>query len=312
MKTTLWILTFLMAGLLATTASADGLPALGVDVGPAGLGDERVRYVAEPDDGNTLLMQIERETATLLAARPLRGAYEIPVVAYDGTAGGLSADGTTLLLITPRKRFPRAKTTFAVFDTQSLRLRRTLTLRGDYSFDALSPRGRWLYLIHYTAPKDRLQYEVVVLDLRTGKIHSDPIVDPREPNEKMNGNPLTRVESSDGRWAYTLYEGTEHPFVHALDTAQREARCIDLDWLHGRKDLWQLRFALREDGRELSVRQPGRDPVAVVDTRTFEAARPSAAGVGSWPKTGLSLLALLAVTGTIAYVVRARRRSPAS
>ena len=37
------------------------------------------------------------------------------------------------------------------------------------------------------------------------------------------------------RGPYTLYEGTEHPFVHALDTIHRDACCIDLDWLHGRK-----------------------------------------------------------------------------
>jgi hypothetical protein len=309
MKTTLLILTLVTAALYAPVANADGLPVVGVEANPEGLGGEALRYEALPDDGNTFVQRIDRGSGTLLASRSLRGRFEIPIVAYDGSASGLSADGRTLVLIAPRPRFPRARTTFAVLDAAKLKLRKKLTLHGDYSFDALSPRGRWMYLIHYTSRTDRLQYEVVALDLRTGKLQPDPIVDPRAPNEKMNGHPLTRATSPDGRWAYTLYEGAEHPFVHALDTARRDARCIDLDWLHGRKGLWELRFALRDEGRELTVKPPRSDAVAVIDTGTFEARRPAAAGIGSWPMTGLSVLGLLAAIGALIYVVRTRSRS---
>ena len=46
----------------------------------------------------------------------------------------------------------------------------------------------------------------------------------------MRGQPLTRATSPDGRWAYTLYDGAgKEPFIHALDTSTRSARCIDLD-----------------------------------------------------------------------------------
>jgi hypothetical protein len=304
MKTTLLILTVLAAGLLTSPASADGLPVVGVDAPPGGVGGD-VRYVALADERNTFVERTERGTGTLLGSRILDGRFEIPVVAYDGSAGGLSSDGKTLVLIKPRPRFPRAQTKFAVLDALSLRLRKTITLRGDYSFDALSPAGRWMFLVHYTSPKDPVQYEVVALDLRSGKLDPDPIVDPREPDERMNGHPLTRATSADGRWAYTLYEGTEHPFVHALDTSRRDARCIDLDWLHGRKGLWGLRFALRDEDRQLAVREPGGEFVAVVDTKTFEASRPSAAGA-AWPKTGLSALALLLVLAALIYVVRTR------
>jgi hypothetical protein len=308
MKKTLMILTALTAGLLPASASADGLPVVGVDALPGGVGGD-VRFIALPDEQNTFVERTERGTGTLLGSRILRGRFEIPVVAYDGSAGGLSADGKTLVLIRPRPRFPRAETTFAVLDAGSLELRKTIRLRGDYSFDALSPDGRWMYLIHYTAPKDALQYEVRALDLRTGRLEPKPIVDKREPDEKMNGHPVTRATSSNGRWAYTLYEGGEHPFVHALDTTRRDARCIDLHWLTGRKGLRELRLALKKEGRELTVRSRGGETVAVVDTRTFEASPPSAAGPGSWPKTGLSAIALLVVVGGLVYVVRARSRS---
>jgi hypothetical protein len=33
----------------------------------------------------------------------------------------------------------------------------------------------------------------------TGKLQPEPIVDPRNPGEQMNGDPLTRLESPDGR-----------------------------------------------------------------------------------------------------------------
>jgi hypothetical protein len=83
---------------------------------------------------------------------------------------------------------------------------------------------------------------------------------------------------SGRRWAYTLYAETEHPFVHALDTVERDTRCVDLDWLTGRRDLPSLRLSLGSNGRDLSVRAEGGEAVAVVDTRSFEAALPLSEG----------------------------------
>jgi hypothetical protein len=86
----------------------------------------------------------------------LRGRFGIPVVAYDSTAGGVSADGRTLVLIRPRARFPRTDTTFAVMSAKPLlRLRRIVRLPGDFSYDALSPDGNSLFLINYISPPTR-------------------------------------------------------------------------------------------------------------------------------------------------------------
>jgi hypothetical protein len=117
----------------------------------------------------------------------------------------------------------------------------------------------------------------------------------------MNGNPLTRATSPDGRWAYTLYEGTEHPFVHALDTANRSARCIDLDWLHGHRDLWGMRFVVSPDGEELRVRS-GERTVAVVDTETWAAAAETGAERDGWSPWVYVVLfgALLVAAGLVA------------
>jgi hypothetical protein len=124
----------------------------------------------------------------------------------------------------------------------------------------------------------------------------------------MNGIPLTRAMSPDGRWAYTLYDGTEHPFVHALDTTGRSARCIDLDWLHGRRDLWQLRFSMSDGGRELSVRS-GKKTVAVVDTKTFAAATGVDADDGRSPWVFVVGIGLLLAAAAGLYVVASRRRA---
>src|SRR5919197_1376901 len=84
----------------------------------------------------------------------LAGTFSVPAVAYDGSASGLSADGRTLVLIRPHHGFPRARTTFAVLDPKRLRLRRVLRLRGDFSFDAISPDGALMYLIQYVSRRN--------------------------------------------------------------------------------------------------------------------------------------------------------------
>jgi len=99
-------------------------------------------------------------------------------------------------------------------------------------------------------------------------------VDPREHDEAMRGAPLSRATSPDGRWAYTLYDGAGGaPFVHALDTSKRRARCIDLPMLAGRQDLSQLRLTATSRGAGLEIGTAGR-PLALVDARTFRVTVP--------------------------------------
>lgn len=314
MRARILIPTMLAAALFAPAAGADGLPVVGVDVGPTGVTNPGVahRYVALPSGKSTVVARVERGTGEVRGFRTIPGRLTIPAVAYDGSSAGLSADGTTLVLLAPRSGFPRKTTTFALLDAENLRERSRLTLRGDFSFDAMSPDARWLYLIQYTSPDDPLQYSVRALDSQTGSLHPKPIVDPREPGEAMNGNPLTRAMSPDGRWAYTLYEGTEHPFIHALDTANRSARCIDLDWLHGHKDLWGMRFVVSPDGGDLRVRS-GEKTVALVDTQTWAAATGAERddGWSPWVYVLLGGGVLLAV-GALAYRSTRRRASSTS
>jgi hypothetical protein len=310
MRAAIFTAVVLGSTLFAPAAVADGLPVQDVEVGQTGVEhpSEPVRYVAVNAGRQTVVHRIRVNGGQVQRSGVLRGRYTIPAVAYDGSAAGLSSDGTTLVLIAPRTTFPRKQTAFAVLDATRLRLQKKLTLRGDFSFDALSPNARWLYLIHYTSAVDPVRYEVRALDLLNGKLHPEPIVDRREPDEDMNGHPLTRATSPDGRWAYTLYEGSEHPFVHALDTVNRDARCIDLDWLHGRKDLWKLRFALDSKDGKLSVRSRDK-AVALVDTRTFEASVPRARSAAVWPWLLLPAAGFFLAAGLLAYRASRRTRS---
>ena len=284
----------LIAALAAPAAYADGLPVLGVDVGADGVtvpGSD-ARFVALGTPRGTVVARIALRGARVQTFRYLNGRYTVPAVAYDGSVGGLSASGRTLVLLVPRVTFPRERTRLRVLDAATLRIRETIDLRGDYSFDAISPDGAWLFLIHYVSPDDPTHYEVRGYDVRRGRMLAEPIVDPDEAAEEMRGNPLTRTTSPDGRWAYTLYDGNGKPFVHALDTVGRTARCLDLDALAGR-DLNGARLVL--DGSSVTVQLRGRT-LAVVGNDVAAAGLP-------WAPLGAGVLAALVA----AAIVRRRR-----
>lgn len=254
-------------------ARGDGLPVGNVDVGAEGVvaQDGSNRYVALPAGaGATVVARIDPEGGTVRRSRWLREPLTIPGVALDGTADGLSADGRRLVLIRPRQLgdFPLRRTRLVALDARTLRVRRRITLRGDFSFDALSPDGRRLFLVNYTDPGDPRKYVVRSYDLVGGHLERGAIVDAREPDEDMRGYPATRVTTTDGRWAYTLYDGGGEPFVHALDTVGRRAFCIDLPMLADVEDPQMLRLWLREGSLEV-VDDDRR--AAVIDTRTMDA-----------------------------------------
>jgi hypothetical protein len=311
--------TIIALSLLAvpSTAAPDGLP-LPVDSSPSGVEDAsgKWRFLAMPRQGRTAVMVQQVSRGDLIQSNLLRGHFVVPAVAYDGSASGLSANGHRLVLIQPRTRFPRPDTTFAVLDARGLRVRRTLRLKGDFSFDALSPDGRLLYLIQYLSRRDPTQYQVRVYDLRRRRLAPEPIVDPREEPGEMYGLPITRAVSPDGRWAYTLYDGQEHPFIHALDTTGRRAVCIDLDALHGVRGLYDLRLEVAPSGHTLSV-VGKRGPLAHVDVGSWRVSSPAARhprgdeGGTPWLFVG-GLAALLALGGVIAASRRSRRGGAAA
>jgi hypothetical protein len=311
--------TVVIAAIAAGAAQADGLPGPGVDAGPEGVEElaGAARYVTMRAGAGTVAVRVEQRGGRVTASRFLRGRFAIPVVAYDGSAAGVSADGRTLVLVRPRQTFPRAATTFAVLDAARLKIREIVTLRGDFSFDALSPDGRLLYVVQYVSPRDFTRYRVRAFDLAAGRLLRKPIVDPRE-TATMRGSPVTRETSPDGRWAYTLYDGAGgHPFIHALDTAARRAVCIDLHALAGFKRIYDVRMRVAADGSAITVHDRG-DPIAVVDASTFRVSaprpaptpRPTRATGDDGPPTWFFVPpAVLVLAAGLTLVLRSRRRT---
>jgi hypothetical protein len=304
-----------LLGLVAPSALAAGGPALPVQ-GGAGVSapGSDLHYVAVKARRDTVVQRV-RGDGSVERSRLIRGAYGVPGAAYDGTNTGLSFDESTLVLAPMRPS--AARTRLLVLDGRSLRPRGAVVLPGYFTVDAVSPDGRWMYLIRYRSVRDN-DYEVRAYDLVRQRLLAEPVVDPREPDEKMQGLPMTRTVSPDGRWAYTLYGNPDGaPFVHALDTARRTAACIDLDDL-SMEDASDAKLSL--SGASLRVVGPA-GPLAIVDTRTFAVRRPGAApaparrvssvddgGGSSWPLAFLVLVPL----GGLAIVARRRRHAPSA
>jgi hypothetical protein len=251
--------------------AAKGGPAPGVSVGWDGTVDasNAVRYVAMPAAKTTAVAAVRTSDGRVLRYATIRGAYGIPLVAFDGTAEGISTDGKTLVLAD--LGVDQSRTRFAVLSTATLRLKKAITLPGLWAYDALSPDGRTLYATQYLGTEANARYNVRAVSLVTGKPVGSAIIDRREPDEQMNGSPWARTRTADGAWAYTLYakpNGTG--FVHALDTAKRRAFCVDLPWRSTLQRFSAVRLSLADGGRSLELAKPGGNRLAVVDTTTFK------------------------------------------
>jgi hypothetical protein len=301
-------------GLAAPGAHAAGGPVPPVQ-GHAGVSapGSSLNWVALRAGHDTVLQRVRSNTGFVERSRVIRGSYGIPGAAYDGTNTGISFDEHTLVLAGLGAR----PTRLLVVDGRSLRPRARLTFRDHLTVDAVSPDGRWLYLVRYRSVRDN-DYEVRAYDLVRRRMLPAPIVDPREPDEKMQGLPMTRAVSADGRWAYTLYANPDGaPFIHALDTQARTAACIDLDDVSN-ETIGEARLSL--SGGTLRV-VGAAGPEALVDTRTFAVRRPGAPAAPAPPRRAASaddggpsswLFALLVLVPLTGLAIVARRRRHAS
>jgi hypothetical protein len=343
------VLVVAICALAAGRAAADGFGVTGAAPDGVTAAGSPYRYVALTPGAKPARTVVERLTVDggeVDRWWHLAGAFFVPAVAYDRSGSGLSADGRTLVLAGMPRRYPPKTSEFAIVRTD-LFLRhprrpgqdrpehaiRRIELPGMYSFDAISPDGSRIYLIHTFTRGNRIlnHYEVRALDTASGRLQPDPIVDPEEPDEQMQGLPVSRAMSANGRWAYTLYApmGKDgEPFVHALDTARGAAVCVDLPQLEGRRDQFMLRLRLQGDGDRLMVvgrREDGagpieaagpRHPVLEIDTESFAVSRPEPIATASsggvpWLPIGLGAAALAAVAiWRLARWQRAPRRPP--
>jgi hypothetical protein len=260
-----------IVGATALAATAAG-PAPSVMQGRPGIqvaGGAHVLATARAN-GTTKVALVRDDDGKILRSRVLAGKLGVPMITFSGVVEGTFANGRRLVLASSIYE-DRSFTTFVTLDTRSLAPLRTIKLRGSFAFDALSPNGRRLYVTQFpNGLNGPIRYDVRSLNLATGRLDPGTIVDKTEPGEVMAGIAMSRAWSPDRSWAYTLYNGLEsHSFVHALDTKNRRARCLDLPW-HGnlQNGLERIRMAVDRAGM-LTLTQRGVGVLARIDTKTL-------------------------------------------
>lgn len=316
------LLVLAAALILTPLALAAGGPDPGVLQAGSGItgANGAVRFVTLQAGSVTTLEAIATNGGGIINTALIRGGWGIPLVDFNGSVGGLSTNGRTLVLgptgfgtCKPDGCSPlRRATSFQVVNPKTLRHRATVTLRGDYAFDALSPNGQRLYLIHHLSAANLDKYVVRAYDLTRHRLLPGAIADRTQRGWLMQGMPMARATSADGRYAYTLYANPGgYPFVHALDAVAGHAHCIGIPWtnVQSQGDLDLLK--LSADGRQLSVGRingpiAGRRMYFNVDTHSYRITPIKAAPDSGFPWWTLSLLAL---AFPAAVVVVARKRS---
>jgi hypothetical protein len=216
--------------LSASPALADGGPGPGVLTGGAGVvsANGQVRWVTVVDSANreTTVEALQTKGGNVLQSASLAGAWGIPLVAYDGTAGGLSRNNQTLVLAQANVVQQTKDTRFQIVDPKVLGSIE-ISLPGSFSYDALSPNGRLLYLIQHVSQSNANAYRVRAYDVATQRLLPGAIADRTQRGWTMQGTPVARTESPNGRFVYTLYQNPGgYPFVHELDTVRAKAHCV--------------------------------------------------------------------------------------
>ena len=225
-----------------------------------------VRYATAISGIHTVLEATDRD-GRVIRSKLLRGSWGIPLVAFDGTAEGLTRNGRALILTSPGNAGPETKRSwFLVVDTGRFRVLRTIGLKGSFSFDALSPNARYVYLIeHLWSSESTPRYRVRAYDLQRQRLLARVISDKTSWETDMAGFPVSRL--THGGWAYTLYGAVgPRPFIHALDLKNAIAVCIDMPWKYQPNKVFD--FRLRRDGDgHLVVTGPRGRALAVVDMK---------------------------------------------
>lgn len=155
------------------------------------------------------------------------------------------------------------------------------------------------------------RYTVRAYDIRAGRLLPGVIADKSDGEWRMNGLPATRIQTGDGGWAYTLYQGGEDgAFVHALDTRSRTAHCVDIPGMTNR-NVMSMRLRLTDGEGRLVIRSGAR-AVAAIDTHTLElvSARAPAAPSSSSSNRAAWAIGSVVVLLAGAGLVGVRRRMP--
>jgi len=160
-------------------------------------------------------------------ATTIDGAWRLPTFAMDALPIGVSVSRSTVVLVEDSARAGAKTTRFAVLHLPFRKPVRIVEIAGTFTYDAVSPDGSTIYVIEHLAAPPEGHYQVRAVDVVSGALKTGVIVDKTNIGEAMAGWPVAQLRREDGL-VLTLYRGAEHPFIHALDSVQGFAVCIDL------------------------------------------------------------------------------------
>jgi hypothetical protein len=289
---------FVAALFAAPAAAADG-PGPGAIQGGSGVvgPDAGLRYVAVAAAPGqwTLLEAISTRDGMVRSSTSLYGDWGLPQMVGGNS---LSHDGSTLVFAETQISSEQSK--FLVYNPRTMNYLGGIVLKGMFTFDALSPDGSRLYLIEQPYG-DGVHYVVRAYDLKRGRLLPGRIADRTQKSWVMQGYPITRTASSDGRWVYTLYSNPGgYAFVHALDTVRGVAHCVGLP-VTDQNGLYNVVLTLH--GKRLAVHWRSGRPWYDIDTTTWRVSPASS----SFPWWTLSF-AVLPLAAVGALLLRKRRR----
>jgi hypothetical protein len=201
-------------------------------------------------DGRVFVSAARAKSGTTVAryALPSGRLLGVTRVPWRVVLQAVSADGRRVVLGgvgTPRS------TRLVVLDRY--RVARTVTLRGAYESETVSPDGTKLFLIHWL--KNR--YELKLYDFAERRLLATPTLEPDGSLEKMVGQAWTGVATRNGRWLLTLYvKGDGTAFVHALDLVRGVGHCLDVPGHAGPLEIGAATLVLSPDEKRLYVANP--------------------------------------------------------
>lgn len=195
---------------------------------PMGVPAERWQYVVSATTSgdatrvDELVIQPDLPT---WRSRSIDGTWRLPRIGRDSLPVGVSADGSTMVLVQDAPRGDGTSARFAVLaDNDPARV---IELPGSLGFDALSPDGSILYVVEHLPAPPEGRYQVRAVDLPGGVMREAIIVDKRNLDATMGGWPITQAPHASGV-VFTLYRGAMYPFIHALNTREAWAVCLVL------------------------------------------------------------------------------------
>ena len=297
-------LALLVCLVAAPAALADGPPQYAAQ-GGAGVSTPNgaVHYVAIPGFGATTMVESIGRDGSVWNWPSFVGSWGIPMITYRD-ASGLSRNGRSLFLQSTAFAGP---TSFLVVNTRTMRMRDLFTLKGSYSFDALSPDASKLYLTQRVDSSNYSRYVVRAYDLKTHTLVPGRIADRTQKSWVMQGDAVTRTTSPGGRWVYTLFMNSGGtPFIHALDTVKGVAHCIGIPWASAdQSGLYNVVLSLH--GRQIAMHWRSGRSWLNIDTASWRVTPDSGSGF-PWRWLGLGL-GVVAAAGALLLLARRRRIS---